>query len=223
MQMRQRCAASCVLVIRGPFAPADQARSARDCRAARDAESSRCVDESDDVERIIAVAGGDRDALAALYDRHAGAMLALGLRVLRDRGEAEEILHDVFLEAWKRAGDYDPSRGSVRTWLMLRMRSRCLDLAKSAGRSRTRAVGGTLERVAGSVEPATGAVDGTRVRGALAALPDEQRTILELGYFAGLSCSEMAIELGIPIGTVKSRLHAALTKLRATLASEVRS
>lgn len=177
-------------------------------------DSPRPVDERDDVELVIAAAAGERPALAALYDRHAGVMLALGVRILRDRGEAEEVLHDVFLEAWKRAGDYDPSRGSVRTWLTLRMRSRCLDLVKSAGRSRTRAAGASLEGVAGSAEPEASGPDRTKVRGALAALPDDQRTILELGYFGGLSCSEMAEELGIPIGTVKSRLHAALTKLR---------
>ena len=82
---------------------------------------------AEDVELAIELARGGREALAELYDRHSPAMLGLGLKLLRDRGEAEEILHDVFLEAWKRAGDYDPSRGSVRTWLMLRMRSRCLD------------------------------------------------------------------------------------------------
>lgn len=173
------------------------------------------VEQQDDVELVVRAAAGDREALAALYDRHAGAMLALGARILRDRGEAEEVLHDVFLEAWKRAGDYDPSRGTVRTWLALRMRSRCLDLVKSAGRSRTRAAGGSLEGVAGAAPPSADGLDGSKVRGAMAELPDEQRAILELGYFAGLSCSEIAEELGIPIGTVKSRLHAALTKLRA--------
>jgi RNA polymerase sigma-70 factor (ECF subfamily) len=182
------------------------------------------VDEAEhDIELVIAAAAGDSSALAALYDRHAGAMLALGMRILRDRHEAEEILHDVFLEAWKRAGDYDPSRGAVRTWLMLRMRSRCLDLVKSAGRTRTRPAGTALDMLAGAVDPqGVTMADGARVRGALAGLPDEQRTILELGYFAGLSCSEMAEELAIPIGTVKSRLHAALTKLRSIFSAEVR-
>jgi len=168
-----------------------------------------------DVELIAAAARGDRHALAELYDLHGGAMLGLGVQVLRDRGEAEELLHDVFLEAWKRAGDYDPSRGSVRAWLMLRMRSRCLDRVKSAARSRTSPVGENVERTAGAT-PATASVaaDAQRVHGALAELPEEQRRVLELGYFAGLSCSEMAERLEIPIGTVKSRLHAALAKLR---------
>lgn len=175
---------------------------------------------TDDVDIVIRVARGDREALGVLYDRHASAMLGLGIKLLRDRGESEEILHDVFLEAWKRAGDYDPARGSVRTWLMLRMRSRCLDRIKSAARSRTSPAGERLERVAGAV-PAAAAdrADAGRVRGALGELPEDQRTILELGYFQGLSCSEMAEHLGIPIGTVKSRLHAALKKLRATFSA----
>jgi RNA polymerase sigma-70 factor (ECF subfamily) len=171
------------------------------------------LDSDDDIALVIALADGNREALAALYDRHAGAMLALGVRILGERTEAEEILHDVFLEAWKRAGDYDPSRGAVRTWLLLRMRSRCLDRTKSAARSRTRSAGESLEAVLGTTEPIEGS-DRDRLRAALGDLPPEQRAILELGYFAGLSCSEMAEELGIPIGTVKSRLHAALTKLR---------
>lgn len=171
---------------------------------------------NDDAQLVASAARGDRDALASLYDRHGGAMLGLGLRILGDRGEAEELLHDVFLEAWKRAGDYDPSRGSVRAWLLLRMRSRSLDRVKSAARSRTAAVGENVETAAGS-EPATAGeqADAQRVHGALAELPEEQRRVLELGYFAGLSCSEIAESLGVPIGTVKSRLHAALKKLRA--------
>ena len=175
---------------------------------------------AEDVELVVSLARGDREALGELYDRHGAPMLALGMKLLRDRGEAQEILHDVFLEAWKYAGDYDPSRGAVRTWLMLRMRSRCLDRIKSAARSRTSSAGEQLERVVGAA-PAAAAdhTDAQRVHGALAELPDDQRKVLELGYFAGLSCSEMAEELSIPIGTVKSRMHAAMKKLRATFSA----
>jgi RNA polymerase sigma-70 factor (ECF subfamily) len=181
----------------------------------------RLPEKRDDVALVIAAADGDRDALAELYDRHAGTMLGVGLRIVRDRGEAEEILHDVFLEAWKRAGDYDPARGTVRTWLMLRMRSRCLDHIKSAAKSRTRTAGSSLDGLAGTIEHGGAAhADGQRVRTALEDLSGEQRTILELGYFGGLSCSEIAAHLGIPIGTVKSRLHAALERLRARFLEE---
>src|SRR3954465_16018107 len=79
-----------------------------------------------DVELISGAAAGDRDCLAALYDRYAPACLAVGRRILGDRREAEDLLHDVFLEAWRRAGDYDQGRGTVRAWLLMRIRSRAL-------------------------------------------------------------------------------------------------
>jgi RNA polymerase sigma-70 factor, ECF subfamily len=170
---------------------------------------------------IVAAASGDRNALAALYDLHSPAMLALGVRMLIERADAEEVLHDVFLEAWQRAGDYDPGRASVRTWLLLRMRSRCLDRLKSASRSRTRPAGDRLEEMLGSTDAsAPERLDAQRVKNALASLPDDQRRVIELGYFAGLSCSEIADATEVPIGTVKSRLHAAMKKLRSALVED---
>src|SRR5258707_6137449 len=88
------------------------------------------------------MAGGDRAALASLYDRHSGVLLGLALRIVRERREAEDLLHDVFLEAWRTAKDFDPKRGRVRTWLAIRMRSRALDLQKSARVSRNTGDGG---------------------------------------------------------------------------------
>ena len=85
-----------------------------------------------DVSLISGAAAGDRDCLAALYDRYAPALLAIGRRILGDRREAEDLLHDVFIEVWRQAGDYDESRGSVRAWLLMRMRSRALDRRKAA-------------------------------------------------------------------------------------------
>src|SRR6476619_7154041 len=93
-------------------------------------------DDADDVRLVAAMANGDRGALAELYERHAGVLLAVGLRIVRDRREAEDLLHDVLLEAWRHAKDFDPNRGRVRTWLGIRMRSRALDLQKSARVSR---------------------------------------------------------------------------------------
>jgi RNA polymerase sigma-70 factor (ECF subfamily) len=162
------------------------------------------------------LASGDKQALGVLYDRHAGIMLALGLRIVGVRREAEDLLHDVFLEAWRHAGDYDPRRGSVKTWLLLRMRSRCLDRVRSHGFSRVDALESEPARQ-GSVERADRRLDGSRARALLASLPASQREVLELGYFEGLSFSEIATQLDIPIGTVKSRVSAAMTKLREDL------
>jgi len=167
-----------------------------------------------DVELVRAMAAGNQDALAALYARHSELMLGLAMRIVRNRREAEDLLHDVFLEAWRSAKSFDPSRGRVRTWLAIRMRSRALDLQKSARVSRNAGDSG-LDRM---VEPEGGASpDHAKVRSALRELPADQRQVIELAYFDGLSCSEISERISIPIGTVKSRLAAAMSKLRNTL------
>lgn len=173
--------------------------------------------EEDDGALVAATAAGDRAALARLYDRYGSAMLAVGQRVLGNRREAEDLLHDVFLEVWRQAGTYDRSRGTVRTWLLLRMRSRAVDRQRAAG-PRLRAEGALPYQIApsGDEDPALGP-DRKRVRRALESLPLEQRAVLELGYFEGLSSSEIAARVSIPIGTVKSRVATALSRLRADL------
>src|SRR6476661_6843923 len=98
--------------------------------------------DAEDAALVAAMADGDRGALAKLYDRHASLLLGLALKIVRERREAEDLLHDVFLEAWRSAKDFDPKRGRVRTWLAIRMRSRALDLQKSARVSRNAGDGG---------------------------------------------------------------------------------
>ncbi len=174
------------------------------------------MDEDAQVDQrlVRAIASGDRSALGQLYDRHAPLLLSVGVRILRERAEAEDVLHDVFLEVWRKAHSYDPERASVRSWLLLRMRSRCLDRAKSAAVARRSSLDAAPERRS-TAEPEDGA-DARRLGPWLAQLSEEQRRVILLGYFEGLSCSEMAARLGIPIGTVKSRLGAAMRKLRST-------
>ncbi len=170
-----------------------------------------------DLEWIVAVARGDREALGSIYDRYAPLMLALGMRILRTRGEAEDVLHNVFVEVWRHAGDFDPSRGSLRAWLLLRMRSRCFDRRKSPSFARVTSLdAATLRKQsAGSSSEAT--PDAHRVRQALYALSADQRNVLFLGYFEGYSCSEIANKLGVPLGTVKSRAASGLARLRRVL------
>jgi RNA polymerase sigma-70 factor (ECF subfamily) len=133
---------------------------------------------------------------------------------VRDRREAEDLLHDVFLEAWRNANTFDPKRGRARTWLAIRMRSRALDHQKSARVSRNAGDGG-LDALIDDAPLAN--PDHARVRAALSALSPEQRGMLELAYFEGLSCSEIAARVAIPVGTVKSRIAAGLERLRAGL------
>jgi len=179
-----------------------------------------------DIGDLRASARGDRAAFGRLYDRHAPLLLALGVRILGERREAEDILHDCFVETWRHVGDYDPERASVKSWLVLRMRSRCLDRLRSASVSRRESLGEradeTLERASlraptDAAEAADHRVDASRIGGVLAALPEEQRAVLVCAFFDGLSSSEIAAELGIPIGTVKSRVRSAMSKLRAAL------
>ena len=169
-------------------------------------------------ERLLSrIAAGDRAAVAELYDRHAARLLALGARILRDSREAEDVLHDVFVEAWQKAKDYDRSRGTVQAWLCLRMRSRSLDRLRSAGRSRT-VLSEEVVRASTAMHTEldmSEAPDRRAAREALMALPEEQRVVLELAYFQGLSSSEIAEALAVPMGTVKSRTAAGLRKLRA--------
>jgi RNA polymerase sigma-70 factor, ECF subfamily len=175
--------------------------------------------DSDDDERLVHAAGaGDRDALGMLYDRFAPSMLAVAHRILGARREAEDVVQDVFLEAWHRARYYDRARGTVRTWLMLRLRSRALDRL----RARRRTDGVSLDEVGSLSQPRAQdelamALDGQVLHRALHALPDDQRTVLELGYFSGFTCAEIATRLELPIGTVKSRMSRAVAQLREQL------
>jgi RNA polymerase sigma-70 factor, ECF subfamily len=167
---------------------------------------------------IVEVARGDRVALSHLYDRYVGVMSALALRILGNERDTEDLIHDVFVEVWQRAGDFDPSRGSVKTWLLVRVRSRCLDRKKSPSVKRRRAMPDDDDVVGVDArDHAEVALDGQRLREALEMLPADQRGVLVLGYFEGLSSSEIAARLDIPIGTVKSRVSAAMMKLRDRL------
>jgi len=132
---------------------------------------------------------------------------------------AEDIVNDVFLEAWRRAADYDVARGSVKAWLLLRTRSRAIDFRKSAGVARTVPTGdgAWLESLVETPVDVSEAPDRARLRRVLGALTAEQREVLVLGYFEGLSSSEIATRLAIPMGTVKSRVAAALGALRQAL------
>lgn len=161
------------------------------------------------------MARGDPGGLAALYARYAAVLLATARRILGDPRTAEDVVHDVFLEAWRQAATYDADRGTVRTWLLVRLRSRALDRCRAAALRRTVAV---VPETRDDDDPSE-LPDHNVLRAVLASLPAEQRAVLEHAYFAGLSASEIAAELAIPIGTVKSRLGAGLKKLRAALSA----
>lgn len=176
-----------------------------------------------DADLLARVAGGDRDAsLAELYDRYAGRLYGLGIRLLGDRGQAEELVQETFVRVWQGAGRFDGSLGSVETWVRVIARRTAIDLQRRAA-ARPKAVAqgqvAALERVEPAVteEIAERAQLSVDVRAALEALTAKQREVLVLGYDAQLSQSEIAERLAIPLGTVKTRTFNALRALRALL------
>lgn len=172
---------------------------------------------------IRRIATGDQGALAELYDSTSRQVYGLVLRILSDTGAAEEVTLEVFTQVWKRADSYDLSRGTPTAWLCTMARSRAIDRLRSGAQERRRAE--PLESVSAtaasdSVDPETSAADAERrirVRAALDSLPVEQREAIELAYFGGYSHSEIAEQLGHPLGTVKTRIRLAMVRLRETL------
>src|SRR4030095_9636091 len=130
-----------------PSSPPASGRSERDRRRRSPSRMSLAeVRERTEDERLIAAVGlGDEAALAALYDRHASAMLGVAYRVLRNRTDAEDLVHDVFVESWNKARDFQPSRGTLRSWLLMRVRSRGIDRLRSLEAARRHAMAAARE------------------------------------------------------------------------------
>jgi RNA polymerase sigma-70 factor, ECF subfamily len=178
------------------------------------------VAESDEA-LITGAAGGDADALAKLYDRYASALLAAGERMLGSRRDAEDLLHDVFVEVWQQAGDYDAVRGSVKSWLFLRMRSRAIDRLRLASKKNVELGDHVLATATRELaEDPVLSPDRAQVRLTLEVLPPDQRVAIELAYFGGLSGAQIAAQLGVPLGTIKTRLALGMSKLRAAFGED---
>lgn len=179
-----------------------------------------------DASLMFRVADGDASALAEVYDRHAGGVYALALRVLGEQGDAEDVVQEVFSQAWRFAARYDPSRGSLAAWLLVMTRTRAIDRlrGRKARPDRNPVADETiLARVpAVASDPSSAlsaAEDAVRVRRALADLPMLQRIAIELAYFEGLTQQEIAERLEQPLGTVKTRIRLGLLRLRDALAA----
>ena len=169
-----------------------------------------------DQELLAAVARGNRKPMESLYLRYGPALHCIAKIMLGSETEAEDLVHDVFCEAWEKAGSYEQSRGSVGTWLLIRLRSRALDRIKSPRCRRLIPLERVhLETAQSTSQDSPSATYLTIVtRRNLAKLPVIQRRILQLLFYDDLSTSEVADELQIPLGTVKSRLSRTLGHLR---------
>ncbi|MFN7927646.1 MAG: sigma-70 family RNA polymerase sigma factor [Blastocatellia bacterium] len=174
------------------------------------------------VARIEQIATGDQTALAQFYDLTNRLAFGLILRILGDRSTAEEVLLDVYTQVWRQAGNYSRERGTPLAWLMTIARTRALDRLRSGRQEMQRKesldAAADARSLAADPEETTASNEHQRlVRRALAALPAEQRQIIELAYFSGLSHSEIAAHLGQPLGTVKTRTRLGMIKLKELL------
>jgi RNA polymerase sigma-70 factor (ECF subfamily) len=192
--------------------PAPAATSPHE-RLRADAEA-RLAERAHDSALVERAARGDVTAFAALYDRHAGRVLALITRVLGARSDAEDVLHDTFVEAWLSAGQYDSARGSALGWLLIRARSRALD---HKARTRRLSFVDADQALAQRGVPAAVSEQQLAVRTGLSRLTPELRSALELVYFEGLTAPEVAAQYGLAEGTVRSRLARGLSALQQFL------
>jgi RNA polymerase sigma-70 factor (ECF subfamily) len=173
-----------------------------------------------------AIAAGDETALAQVYDRYRVILFGLLMRILNNREEAEDVLQEVFLQVWRRAADFDESRGRPFTWLVTLARSRGIDRLRSLAARERVAIAGAREESELVSDAATDAFRSEQrglVSTALSQLPEEQKKPLMLAYFDGLTQSEIATRLGAPLGTVKTRMRTGMLKLRELLASQSQS
>lgn len=170
---------------------------------------------------LLRVADGDRAAFADLYDALSARAFGLILRVLVNRAQSEEVLQEVFLEIWQSASRFAPNRGQGRTWVMTIAHRRAVDRVRASQssadrdvRAGLRDIGVAHDSVAERVELG---IEGERVTAALSDLPEAQREAIVLAYYGGYSQNEIAVLLGAPLGTIKTRMRDGLTRLRVAM------
>lgn len=169
---------------------------------------------------MAAAARGDQAALARLYDRYGRMVFALALRVADDRSAAEEVTQDVFLQVWRRAAAFDPSRGDLVSWLVTLTRNRAIDRLRSRQQRASAAWVPLDDKPSLASRPMQLSLEAAqRVARVLAGLPEPQRKVIEMAYYEGFTQSEIAARLNQPLGTVKTWTRSALQALREALKS----
>lgn len=175
-----------------------------------------------DTTLVLALARYQQDALAEAYRRHAGAVFGLARRLLADQARAEEITQEVFLRLWREPERFDPARGSLRSYLLAQAHGRSVDVVRADASRRRREERDARSTAEGDYDLDRQVWDlalADQVRRALEILHPMERAAIELAYFGGRTYREVAVELGEPEGTVKSRIRSGLKRLRAELSA----
>ena len=185
-------------------------------------------EQAEDVHLIDAICNRDRAALETLYQRYSRPVYSLAIKMLRDPSAAEEVAQDTFLNIWRKAGSYRSPRGSVTSWLFSIAHHRTIDELRKRRRERTRLTHGvdlsnrpSECRADDPSEYTTAQFEGSRLMDALTALRPEQREVVVLAYFGGLTHSEISARLDQPLGTVKTRMRLAIKRLRKVMSPPV--
>jgi RNA polymerase sigma-70 factor (ECF subfamily) len=171
---------------------------------------------TDDMGLLTRIQSGDQEAMSALFDRYGTMVYSVALRVLKDAGEAEDVMQEIFVQVWKNPGAFVSGKGSLGGWLVVVARNRSIDMIRR--RRPTEQV--ELFALPSSTNLAREAERNSllgKIRGVMVSLPEEQRKSVELAFFEGLSHSEIAEKTGDPLGTVKTRIRLALTTIRKAL------
>jgi RNA polymerase sigma-70 factor, ECF subfamily len=181
----------------------------------------RSLTDVSDAALVVAIGRWHEDALAELFRRHAGAVFGLARRVLGDAGRAEEIVQEVFVRLWNQPERFDPERGSLRSFLLAQSHGRAVDVLRSDSSRREREESDARKAAEAGYDVEREVWDlavAESVRKAVHTLPEDERRAIELAYFGGRTYREVAVALGAPEGTVKSRIRSGLKRLRISLA-----
>lgn len=175
-----------------------------------------------DADLMRGISDGDEPSLAALYDRHHLVALRVALRIVHDRGRAEDVVQEAFLSVWRKGGSYVPSRGSVKSWVIGIVRNRAIDVLR-AQRDSDADDEATLLSLRDSSTPVLEQVvtrlESETVRHAISQLPPVQRQAIASAYFEGRSHAEIAETAGLPLGTVHGRIRLGMRRLKAQLSA----
>lgn len=193
------------------------------CLLAFDGMSDPAPNLEQEVELLRRIGGGDRQAFASFYDQYSGLLFSIAVKILNDGKEAEDVLQEVFMQIWNKAGAYDPLLGKPASWAVTLTRNRAIDRIRSAQRRAKLIERATVEAEMQPGAPPLaneklhGKENAERIRSVLAELPADQRRAIEMAFFSGLTQDEIANALQEPLGTIKARIRRGMLKLREKL------